>query len=319
MSKYDITVVGTAATVSVLRVREMPESGKSTAVFGGSFLEFTNGGVGLNFVSAFARLGLSVYPVLTYVDERQREFLHTYAREQGMPEDGIQDPPEGSVGTTVMIQDDKKNHMTLITNYLERLPTSTYYKPQKMEDHFFSDSRLIVLTPPMAVNTRPALEAAVKSGVPICFSMRRDPIALPDDVLIDILKASTVIFANEEETEFITETFGMKNISDLFDSGRAQVIVETLGPRGSRALYKDSGEIREVYCPAVKPDTDEIETVGAGDAFASGFLFGYINGYDIKTCSEYGNTLSSFVLETEGSISNLPSEEQLVKRWQERC
>ena len=34
MKRYDFTVVGTAATVSILHVNQMPECGKSTPVFG---------------------------------------------------------------------------------------------------------------------------------------------------------------------------------------------------------------------------------------------------------------------------------------------
>lgn len=66
MKRYDFTVVGTAATVSILHVNQMPECGKSTPVFGGSFTEYSNGGMGLNICAGLARLGEAVYPVLTY-------------------------------------------------------------------------------------------------------------------------------------------------------------------------------------------------------------------------------------------------------------
>ena len=59
------TVVGTAATVSILHVNQMPECGKSTPVFGGSLTEYSNGGMGLNVCAGLARLGEAVYPVLT--------------------------------------------------------------------------------------------------------------------------------------------------------------------------------------------------------------------------------------------------------------
>ena len=45
MKRYDFTVVGTAATVSILHVNQMPECGKSTPVFGGSLTEYSNGGM----------------------------------------------------------------------------------------------------------------------------------------------------------------------------------------------------------------------------------------------------------------------------------
>ena len=108
MKRYDITVVGTAATVSILHVNQMPECGKSTPVFGGSLTEYSNGGMGLNICAGLARLGEAVYPVLTYADHRQHDFLHAFAREYHMPENGIQDPPEKARGTTIMIQNAEK-------------------------------------------------------------------------------------------------------------------------------------------------------------------------------------------------------------------
>lgn len=63
MKRYDFTVVGTAATVSILHVNQMPECGKSTPVFGGSLTEYSNGGMGLNICAGLARLGEAVYPV----------------------------------------------------------------------------------------------------------------------------------------------------------------------------------------------------------------------------------------------------------------
>ena len=179
MKRYDFTVVGTAATVSILRVRQMPECGKSTPVFGGGLAEYDNGGMGLNICAGLAKLGASVYPVLTYADYRQHDFLHGFAQEYRMPEDGIKDPPAQARGTTIMIQNAEKNHMTLITEYEHRLPESTFYGVQEMKPQFFRDSRYVILTAPMAMNTQPAIDAIRASGTPLVLSMRKDPNALP--------------------------------------------------------------------------------------------------------------------------------------------
>ena len=209
MKRYDFTVVGTAATVSVLRVKQMPECGMSTPVFGGSLLEYSNGGMGFNICAGLAKLGASVYPVLTYADYRQHDFLHRFARENGMPEDGIKDPPAEARGTTIMIQNAEKNHMTLITEYENRLPQSTYYGLQEMCQHFFRDSRYVILTAPMAMNTQPAIDAIRASGTPLVFSMRKDPNAMPHDKLAQLLELSTILFANETEIAYLKEEFAL--------------------------------------------------------------------------------------------------------------
>ncbi len=316
MKRYDFTVVGTAATVSILRVRQMPECGKSTPVFGSGPEKFDNGGMGLNICAGLAKLGASVYPVLTYADYRQHDFLHGFAQEYRMPEDGIQDPPAQARGTTIMIQNAEKNHITLITEYEHRLPESTFYAVQEMKPEFFRDSRYVVLTAPMAMNTQPAIDAIRASGTPLVLSMRKDPNALPHEKLAQLLELSTVIFANETETEYLRTEFGLADIRDLFRGGRLQILVETLGAEGSRVYYRSGDGIEETQACAVRPHSDEIETVGAGDGYVCGFLYGLTHGYQMRICALLGATVSSFVLEKEGSITNLPTEAQLLARYE---
>ncbi|MFQ6962710.1 MAG: hypothetical protein ACLRR6_00830 [Oscillospiraceae bacterium] len=57
MKRYDFTVVGTAATVSILHVNQMPECGKSTPVFGGSLTEYSNGGMGAEHLRRSCQTG----------------------------------------------------------------------------------------------------------------------------------------------------------------------------------------------------------------------------------------------------------------------
>lgn len=316
MKRYDFTVVGTAATVSILRVKQMPECGKSTPVFGGGLGEYANGGMGLNICAGLAALGASVYPVLTYADYRQHDFLHDFARRYHMPSDGIQDPPAQARGTTIMIQNEEKNHMTLITEYEHRLPDSTFYGVQTMQPQFFSDSRYVILTAPMAMNTQPAIDAIRESGTPLVLSMRKDPNALPQEKLGQLLDLSTVIFANETETAYLQEAFGLKSICDLFENGRLQILVETLGAEGSRVYYKSGARIEVTQAGVVRPQCAEPETVGAGDGYVCGFMYGLVHGHDVHTCALLGATVSSFVLEKEGSITNLPTEAQLLARYE---
>ena len=315
MKKYDFTVVGTAATVSVLRVDRMPQSGKSTPAFGADFTSFSYGGKGFNIVAGHARLGCGVYPVLTYCDDRMRPELHRYLRSAGLPEDGIKDPPAGAVGTTLMIQDREKNHMTLITGYDLRLPENGYFGTQEMKPSFFRNSAMAVLTAPLPANTIPAIRAIRSSGIPMALSMCIDENAFPRETLAEALNNTRILFANEGEIAYIRGMFGMKSITELFENGMTRCIVETLGAAGSRVYAWSPEGIKTVTVPAVPPKTREVETVGAGDGYVCGFLYGLRKGKSMADCAMLGGCLSSFVLEKEGSVSNLPTEEQLLERF----
>lgn len=315
MKQYDFTVVGTAATVSVLHVDEMPQAGKSTAVYDENFMHFTNGGKGFNIVAGLHKLGNSVYPVLTYCDARLRPNLHRYIEEAGMPSDGIKDPPEGALGTTLIIQDKHKNHMTLITGYAQRLPCCDYYGRQEMLPHFFHQSKMAILTAPLAANTEPAIRAIVESGTPLALSMCIDCNAYPPALLWEALEHAYIVFANADEMQYIVEEYGLSEISDLFRNGKTRYLVETLGAAGSRVYERTQEGVIVTQAKAVPAQTRTIETVGAGDGYLCGFLHGLIRGRSIADCARLGGSLSSFILEMEGSVSNLPTEEQLLERF----
>lgn len=315
MSLFDFTVVGTAATVSVLKVDRMPVCGSSTPVYEGCAAVYDNGGMGFNICAGLATLGMKVFPVITYADYRQHDFIHNYAKAHGMPEYGISDPPEGSCGTTLMIQDSKKNHMTLITEYEHRLLDSPYFEAQEMKPEFFKDSSYVILTAPLPKNSVAAIDAIIQSGKPLVLSMRKDKYAFPRDVLEKAIGNAVFIFANDTEVQYLVDEFSLKSIDDFFKGSRLMHLVMTLGKDGSHVYSRRQGSIESVKVPAVDPEGEIADTVGAGDGFVSGFMYGVARHMSISDCSLLGSTLSSFVLEKEGSITNLPSSEKLMQRF----
>jgi sugar/nucleoside kinase (ribokinase family) len=71
---------------------------------------------------------------------------------------------------------------------------------------------------------------------------------------------------------------------DILRNGKARVVVATAGADGGFVL---SGDRLRRY-DAVPPPTPAIDSNGAGDAFVSGFLFGYLAGEPLDTCVRYG-------------------------------
>lgn len=108
-----------------------------------------------------------------------------------------------------------------------------------------------------------------------------------------IEKYIDIVFANEEEARSFTgldATEALKQISKF-----CEVAIIKVGSEGS--WVKRGEEI-------IKIGTDKVnlkDTTGAGDLYASGFLFGYANGLDLAKCGLLGSLLAGKVIEIVGA------------------
>jgi sugar/nucleoside kinase (ribokinase family) len=101
-----------------------------------------------------------------------------------------------------------------------------------------------------------------------------------------------IVFANEEEAV----TFSQKSIEDSLSyiAEKTKIAVVKVGAKGS---YVMQGGQKEV----IKPFTANcIDTTGAGDLYASGFLYAYVKGYDLQRCGKTGSYLAAQIVEEIG-------------------
>ncbi|MCD6565003.1 MAG: adenosine kinase [Bacteroidales bacterium] len=113
------------------------------------------------------------------------------------------------------------------------------------------------------------------------------------EVLRELVKNNVdILFANEEEAKSFTGKEPGGAIIDI--AKEVEIAIVKQGKNGS--IIKRGNEYAEVS--AIKADS--IDTTGAGDLYASGFLYGLINGKTIKRSGEMGTLLSGRVIEIIG-------------------
>lgn len=76
--------------------------------------------------------------------------------------------------------------------------------------------------------------------------------------------------------------------------------IVTFGEQGVLVVIGDQTWIEAPYKPSVI-----VDTIGAGDAFASGFLYGYLNGRDEKRCIQYGLACAKETLAIRETVCGL--------------
>lgn len=115
-----------------------------------------------------------------------------------------------------------------------------------------------------------------------------------------VAESVDILFANEKE---IISLYEAKDLEDAVRQvrGHCKVVALTLGARGSMVL---SGNEVHVVEPA--PVERLIDTTGAGDLYAAGFLFGYTAGHELAICGTYGSKAAAEVISHYGARPNTP-------------
>ncbi len=102
-----------------------------------------------------------------------------------------------------------------------------------------------------------------------------------------------IVFANEEEAKAFT---GMEPEAALDElANYTKVAIVKVGSKGS--MIKQNNVVTSVGVET----TDVVDTTGAGDLYASGFLYGYINNLSNQKSGEIGALLASKVIADYGA------------------
>jgi sugar/nucleoside kinase (ribokinase family) len=108
-----------------------------------------------------------------------------------------------------------------------------------------------------------------------------------------ISKYVDILFANEEEVKALT---GLAPEAGAIEVKKmVEIAVIKIGAEGSFCV-SDQGSIRI----GVRP-SNPIDTTGAGDLYAAGFLYGHIKGLDLETCGKMGAILAGRIIELFGA------------------
>ena len=112
-----------------------------------------------------------------------------------------------------------------------------------------------------------------------------------------------IVFCNESEVLSLFKKDKLENCQGNLSS-LCELVVVTLGSNGSLIINKNTVEV-------IKSITKGkiIDTTGAGDIYAGGFIHGLIKNYSLKKCGEIGSICSGQIITQLGSRSNMDFRE----------
>nr|MDO8099287.1 carbohydrate kinase family protein [Candidatus Njordarchaeota archaeon] len=125
-------------------------------------------------------------------------------------------------------------------------------------------------------------------------------------VLKPVLSHTDILFINENEVLGISGVDTLEDATKILTGIGVSRIAVKLGEKG--CLVLDEG--KWIHQPAIKP-ARFVDSIGAGDSFDVGFLYGILRGYKTQQAAKLATFTASRTIEGVG-VTNFPKREELI-------
>ena len=310
MKKYDVIASGYCSLDRIIRVEPLARIGKTSIVQNDDNGTLRYGGCGLNVATALTRLGKRVLPIIRVGDDYESTGFKYHLEHQGIATEATVKIGGVSTSCCYLVENPSSEHMTL---FYPGAMSEPYFRPYQQS--WFEASKLALMTVASKIDNEEFLKRAIEANLPLILGMKMDQNAFPKEFLKSVIASCTGVFANETEAEYIKEAMQITDLLQLFQMlPKLQFMVVTKGKDGSQSFYRDKKLIIDHSSPIV-PAKKFVDAVGSGDAYISGFLYGWLEKRPVPECMHYGATLASYVIEGMGATTTAPTLMLLQDRF----
>ena len=150
-----------------------------------------------------------------------------------------------------------------------------------------------------------AVQLAKEEGLQVCLDMASYNVVEAERDFFDqlIVKYVDIVLANESEALAYTGKAPHEALEEI--ASKCSIAVVKTGKEGS-LVKKGTEVIQLLSCPV----DNVLDTTGAGDFYAAGFLYGLTNGYSLEKCARISSILAGYVIQTVGTALT-------KKKWNE--
>lgn len=289
-----------------------------------SFTKYV-GGSPANIAIGSAKLGLNVGFIGKLADDQHGRFIEQYMREAGVDTTNIVIDQEGHK-TGLAFTEIKSPEECSILMYRDNV-ADLYLGPSEVSEEYIQKSKILLVSG-TALSKSPSREAVLKAvnlakkhDVKVVFELDYRPyswnsaeesavyyslVAEQSDIVIGTRDEYDVMENNKKSTNKQTTSYLFKHSANL--------VVIKHGVEGSYA-YAKSGEVFSAQ--AYK--TQVLKTFGAGDSYASAFLYALVNGLSIENALKFGSASASIVVSKHSSSEAMPAAEEIEQLIAERA
>ena len=306
----EITVIG-AGVVDILvgAVDEKIFASSSTPI---DFIKMSFGGDALNEAIVLSRLGKNVQWISKVGDDDAGRRILNYATENGLSVAGVKIESGLETGISIALIDERgeRRFLTNKQSSLRKLAAEDILPHVGDMAQIVSFASMFV-SPPLNIAAMEEIFSRIKSAgkiLAVDATRAKNGETLSD--LKNLLAQMDYFFPNEAELATLTgERDVYKNISALLSYGLKCAVVKRGGDGCIIATENERYEI-----PACRVEK-VIDTTGAGDCFAAGFLWALSEGWRLEDCGKFACAAASFSVEEVGAVAGVTSLQKVMARY----
>ncbi len=253
--------------------------------------QMASGGSAANTIHGLAKLGVDTAFIGTIGKDPTGDFFHNDLKKNKIiPYLIMSDSPSG-IANTMISKDGERTFGTFLGAAIELCANN-------ISDKQFSEYGILHVEGYLVQNhelLEAILKTAKRNGLKVSIDLASYNVVEDN---LDFLKEMVnryvdIVFANEEEAKSFTGLEPEEALNEI--SKVCDIAIVKTGRKGS--MIKQGENIVTVRVKEIDP----IDTTGAGDLYAAGFLYGLVNDYDFKKSGEIGTLLASTVIQNMGA------------------
>ena len=301
MTPYDILVAGEINPDLILSGNVIPEFGQVEKLVASYTLAV--GSSSAIFACGAARLGLRVAFIGVCGEDVFGRFMLDEMQKRNVDVSNIIIRPDGQTGLSVILNQDADRailtHLGLIADL----------RASDIPDRLLRQTRhLHVASYFLQTKLQPDLPALFHRAHSLGLTTSLDTNYDPTEKWIGfskLLSATDIFLPNKTEALSLTQSRDVESAAKQL-ANKSKLVVIKLGADGATLRTKD----KSIFIRSISVNV--VDTIGAGDAFDAGFLYGYLNDWDLEKSMQLAVACGALSTQASGGTAAQPTLDEAL-------
>ncbi|MEN9391318.1 MAG: hypothetical protein RL017_616 [Pseudomonadota bacterium] len=269
------------------------------------------GGAEANVAIALARLGFKTGWISRLGDDEFGNYILFNLKGEGVD---VSEVTFDSNNSTAILFKEQYQSNNPNVYYYRKNSAFTTLTPQHINENYIARAKFLHLTgitPALTEEAKNACFTAINYAKAHNLTISFDPnlrfklwpdLNLAKQTMIEFAKCCDIIFPGLDEAQLILGLNSLEEICAKFHSYGCKIVVIKLGDQG--CAYSNGDTIVKISAYKVE---HIIDTAGAGDGFAAGFIAGMLDDKPLDECAKLANAIGAMAVLVKGDNAGYPT------------